>query len=70
MYVCVCNAVTERDIAEAVDAGARSLCDLSASLGVGTCCGQCEPMAEALLTSRSGCCRAMITDQRDAQHAA
>ena len=34
MYVCVCNAVTERQIHHAAAQGARTLRDLRQSLGV------------------------------------
>jgi bacterioferritin-associated ferredoxin len=41
MYVCLCNAVTDREIRGAVKLGARSLGDLQDTLGVATCCGRC-----------------------------
>ena len=41
MYVCVCKAVTERQIHEAVKDGARTLNDLRRVLGVASECGQC-----------------------------
>ena len=41
MYVCVCRAVTERQIDEAVRAGARTFKDLQRTLGVASECGQC-----------------------------
>lgn len=41
MYVCVCNAITERHIAEAIDEGACSLRELRERLGVGAECGRC-----------------------------
>lgn len=54
MYVCICNAVTEKQVREAACAGARSLHDLQCDLGVATCCGQCAPHAESLLTRAPG----------------
>lgn len=59
VYVCICNNVTERDIAEAVRAGARSLECLAHELAVSTCCGQCREVAQdclmaALETSHAG----------------
>lgn len=45
MYVCVCNAVSERDIRDAVDGGVRTFEDLRARTGCATCCGCCEPVA-------------------------
>ncbi len=62
MYVCVCNAVTDREIRSAVTFGARSLGDLQDSLGVATCCGRCADcacsvLAESLANQRecAGC---------------
>lgn len=49
MYVCVCNAVTDREIKGAVKLGARSLDDLSSLLGVATCCGKCADCARSVL---------------------
>ena len=49
MYVCVCNAVTERDIGQAVSRGCDSLLDLREELGVGTCCGRCNECARKVL---------------------
>lgn len=41
MYVCVCQAVTERDIHQAAQSGVKTLKDLRAQLGVTTECGRC-----------------------------
>src|SRR5450756_1391411 len=49
MYVCVCHAVTDRDIRKAVDRGARSLFDVQNELPVGSCCGSCEDTAESVV---------------------
>ena len=45
MFVCLCNAITDRQIKETVAAGANSLTDLQAQLGVATCCGCCADLA-------------------------
>jgi len=45
MYICVCNAITERQVRACVDAGAASLDDLQFELGVATCCGRCAGTA-------------------------
>jgi bacterioferritin-associated ferredoxin len=42
MYVCVCHAVTERDVCSAVTAGCRSLQELRRQLDFGSCCGRCH----------------------------
>ncbi len=49
MYVCICRAVTDRQIRQAVELGARSLNDLKDSLGVATGCGKCASCACAIL---------------------
>ncbi|RIQ20038.1 bacterioferritin [Bordetella avium] len=49
MYVCICNAVTERQVRACVDAGANSLGDLQFELGVASCCGCCAATASEYL---------------------
>ena len=51
MYVCICNAVTERDIRSAVAEGCGSLRELRVQLGVGACCGRCTDCARNALKS-------------------
>jgi bacterioferritin-associated ferredoxin len=54
MYVCVCNAVTDREIRGAVKLGVRTLDDLSATLGVATCCRRCSDCARKVLAEAVG----------------
>ena len=49
MYVCICNAITDGEIRGAVAAGARTLADLTATLGVASCCGRCADCASGLV---------------------
>ncbi len=49
MYVCICNAVTEREIRECACKGATSVDDLTLQLGVGAGCGRCKQCATELL---------------------
>lgn len=49
MYVCVCNGVTDRQVREAADAGCSSLAELTMRTGLGSTCGSCLPMADAML---------------------
>ena len=49
MYVCICKAVTDRQIRQAIELGARSLSDLKEGLGVATGCGKCAPCARTML---------------------
>jgi bacterioferritin-associated ferredoxin len=60
MYVCLCNAITDHDIRGAVALGARTLGDLTASLGVASCCGRCADCAQRLVgeASRELTCQA------------
>ena len=45
MYICICNAITDRQIRAAVASGAASLGELSMQLGVGAGCGCCREAA-------------------------
>ena len=54
MYVCVCNAVTDKDIRKAVDRGACSLFDVQNELPVGACCGRCEDTAQSVVNDYLG----------------
>ena len=49
MYICICNAVTEREVRECARRGCCSLAELSVELGVGTSCGRCRPAASEIL---------------------
>lgn len=50
MYICICNAVTERDICVAAARGATTVDDLTMELGVGAGCGSCREGAQAALS--------------------
>ena len=49
MYVCVCHAVTDRQIREAAAGGARTLKDLRRDLNVTRDCGRCATCARDCL---------------------
>ena len=51
MYVCICNAVTDRAIREAATRGVRSFADLRRGTGCGDCCGNCEDVAREIFES-------------------
>jgi bacterioferritin-associated ferredoxin len=50
MIVCHCLAVSDRQIAEAVGAGATELPDVQRSCGAGTDCRGCHSRIEAILS--------------------
>ena len=43
MFVCICNAVSERQVEAAIDSGADTLDALATKTGAGACCGSCRP---------------------------
>lgn len=49
MIICVCKAVSDRHIKNAVKGGATCVRDLARDLAVGTCCGKCVPEARQTL---------------------
>ncbi|QKV56401.1 MAG: (2Fe-2S)-binding protein [Dechloromonas sp.] len=55
MYVCVCQAVTDRQIREAAQGGARTLKDLRRDLGVTRDCGRCASCAHECLQEANQC---------------
>lgn len=62
MYICICNAITEKDIEEAVKQGISSMEMLSELTSVSNQCGCCEAHAckvlqKALSISGNMCSR-------------
>ncbi|MFV9475384.1 (2Fe-2S)-binding protein [Advenella sp. RU8] len=53
MYICICNAITEKSVIEAVNNGASTLGDLQSQLGVASCCGCCAQTASEYLPQGS-----------------
>jgi len=49
MYVCICKAVTDKDIRRAAANGADNLYELREALGVAAGCGSCADMAQSIL---------------------
>jgi bacterioferritin-associated ferredoxin len=49
MYVCICKAVTDREIRGAVAEGTRTLHGLRKQLGCTGQCGKCKPQVRAIL---------------------
>ena len=49
MYVCICNAVTDKQIRKAAESGVQDLWGLQRELGVAAGCGSCKEMASEIL---------------------
>lgn len=49
MYVCICNAITDKQIHRAAEAGVTDLWGLQAELGVAAGCGRCKEHAMDVL---------------------
>ena len=49
MYLCTCKSVSDQQIRQAVEQGARSFGDLSVRFGIGIECGKCIDGINALL---------------------
>jgi bacterioferritin-associated ferredoxin len=49
MYVCICKAVTDKEIRKAASRGADNLYELRESLGVASGCGGCADHAQEIL---------------------
>jgi bacterioferritin-associated ferredoxin len=63
MYVCICNAVTDRDIRDAAHRGVCSMDALSEQLKVATCCGRCADCARQVLNQAVAECRFIQREQ-------
>lgn len=57
MYICICHAVTDRDIHAAKRRGVRTLSELSEETGAASCCGSCADHAARLLEDDARCSR-------------
>ena len=52
MFVCLCNAITDRQIKDAVDHGVHDVTQLEELWGVGAGCGTCREFAQELIDTR------------------
>ena len=49
MYVCLCKAVTDRQIRDMINGGACSYAEVRKTLGVATQCGKCGQQAKSIV---------------------
>jgi bacterioferritin-associated ferredoxin len=54
MYVCICKAVTDKQIRRAAARGVDNLYELREALGVASGCGGCADAAESILREANG----------------
>jgi|688.fasta_scaffold580641_1 bacterioferritin-associated ferredoxin len=52
MYICVCKAVTDNQVAKAIDQGACTRREVMQCTGAGGVCGKCTPSLKNLLQER------------------
>jgi bacterioferritin-associated ferredoxin len=55
MYVCLCHAITDKQIKQAVKQGDCSLADVKKRLGVADQCGKCAKMASQIIQTQLEC---------------
>lgn len=58
MYVCLCQAVTDGEVRDAIQSGCTELATLQEHLGVAVNCGGCAEGVRELLHSEAGGCAA------------
>jgi len=56
MVLCICRAVTERQLEAAIVGGAHTLSEIAERLGAGSDCGCCRDEIEERLESSAGSC--------------
>ena len=56
MFACICHAVSDRQVVEAVDAGATTVRAVGEVTRAGTSCGTCHDTLEELIEVRCGSC--------------
>jgi bacterioferritin-associated ferredoxin len=54
MYVCICRAVTEREVESAIDQGAKTVQAVTGSCCAGDDCGACHVAIEDMIEKRWG----------------
>ena len=52
MYVCICRAVTDKEVESVIHEGAQSVADVTRACGAGGDCGSCQGEIEQMLDAR------------------
>ena len=61
MFVCICNAITDRQVGEALSRGVGCARDIYAFHGCRPQCGRCVPQMRALFSEQGRHCAAAPT---------
>lgn len=64
MFACICHAVSDHQIADAVDGGAVTVEQVGAATRAGTSCSVCHDALEDLIDARCGACPLAATGAR------
>ena len=56
MYVCICNAIKESELRDAVQRGARDAAQAYDGLGAEVCCAQCLDVAQDIVDEELKAC--------------
>ena len=56
MFACICHAVSDHQVVDAVDAGATTIEAVGDATKAGTTCGTCHDTLEDLIETRCGGC--------------
>ncbi|MCA9730331.1 MAG: (2Fe-2S)-binding protein [Candidatus Eisenbacteria bacterium] len=65
MWICLCKSVTDRQVREAIEAGARTLEDLMRLTDAGTDCRDCLEALRAMLAQEAGSASGSTPDSTD-----
>jgi bacterioferritin-associated ferredoxin len=53
MYVCICRAVTEKQVESTLETGATTVAEVTRACGAGGDCGGCVGMIEEMIEERA-----------------
>lgn len=56
MYVCICHAVTEHQVRDAIQAGAETVADVTRACRAGGDCGSCRQQVEEMIEDHADAC--------------
>lgn len=64
MYVCVCNAVSDREVKEAIERGATSVPDVVRACKAGGDCGSCHARIQRMIDGGAGIADGLVSPAR------